>query len=137
MNDVVFVIVCSHHSNVQLISCYFSTYTYDVSWLQSVNPDISIESDDNISRKTATPVLVYWLFYERLEAYFEIYVDLWQKLGWKKLYNEEPRETTFLFIFQTFHIFSCINSVTRISVKVHLSHHNLIGVFRTHIIALS
>jgi len=59
MNDAVIVIVCSHHSKVQRISCYFSTYTYDVSWLQSVNPDISIESDENISRKTATPVLLY------------------------------------------------------------------------------
>jgi len=57
MIDAVVVIVCSHHSKAQRLSCYLSIY--DVSWLQSVNPDISIESDDNIWRKTETLMLLH------------------------------------------------------------------------------
>ena len=88
MIDAVIVIISSHHSKAQRVSC--NVLIYDVCWLQSVNPDISIESDDSILRKTVTPVLLYSLCHET-EAYVEIYVDLWQKLGWKKLYKEELR----------------------------------------------
>ena len=42
-----------------------------------------------------------------------------------------------MFIFEILHTISCINLVTRISVKVSPSQYNLIGVFCTHIIAAS